>query len=90
MLMIHCPFCGPRGEHEFGFGDQAGIVRPSLSASDDEWADYLFVRDNHAGLQRERWVHAGGCRQWFFIDRDTITHAIHGTFAFADAREPGE
>lgn len=89
MLLIPCPFCGPRGEHEFRYGDQAGIVRPSPLASDDEWADYLFVRDNLAGVQRERWVHEGGCRQWFFVDRDTVTHSIHGTCSFPHDQEAG-
>ena len=33
--------------------------------SDEEWAEYLFFRDNPKGPFAERWVHSGGCRQWF-------------------------
>ncbi len=45
-------------------------------ASDAEWADYLFYRDNVKGLHLERWVHSFGCRQWFNVVRDTATHEI--------------
>jgi heterotetrameric sarcosine oxidase delta subunit len=86
MLLIHCPFCGPRAEHEFRYGDQAAIVRPPPSASDGEWAAYLFVRENPAGPHRERWVHGSGCRQWFLVERDTVTHAILGTSLINAAR----
>jgi sarcosine oxidase subunit delta len=44
--------------------------------SDQQWAEYLFYRDNPKGLLRERWVHSYGCRQWFVVTRDTVTHDI--------------
>ena len=44
MLLIECPWCGPRAETEFSYGGEAGIVRPADpdTLSDAEWADYLF------------------------------------------------
>ena len=42
--------------------------------SDEEWADYLFMRDNPKGPFRERWFHSAGCRRWFNAVRDTATH----------------
>lgn len=78
MLRITCPYCGLRDQDEFQFGGEAHIRRPAdpSRASDAEWADYLFYRDNLKGLHHERWVHRFGCRQWFNVTRDTVTHEI--------------
>lgn len=45
-------------------------------ATDAEWARVLYVRRNPAGPYAERWVHVHGCRQWFHVVRDTLTHEI--------------
>lgn len=44
MLLIDCPFCGPRAEIEFRCGGESHIQRPGphTQVSDAEWADYLF------------------------------------------------
>lgn len=78
MLRIPCPWCGERDESEFTYGGEATVLRPHdpSAASDAGWADYLFYRDNLKGPHRERWVHTFGCRQWFEIVRDTVTHEI--------------
>jgi sarcosine oxidase subunit delta len=81
MLLISCPWCGPRDEVEFQAGGEAGRVRPHDPAAldDAQWADFLFMRRNEKGLQRERWNHAAGCRRWFAIERNNITHDIART-----------
>lgn len=78
MLLIPCPWCGERDEIEFSYGGQAGIPYPADPAalSDEEWAEFLFVRDNPKGPFAERWVHAQGCRRWFDLVRDTVTHEL--------------
>jgi len=38
--------------------------------------DYVYLRDNLAGLMREHWYHAQGCRNWLVVTRDTRTHEI--------------
>ena len=78
MLVITCPFCGPREESEFSCGGEAHIARPLAenSLTDAEFADYLFLRDNPKGVFLERWRHAAGCRRWFNVVRDTVTHEI--------------
>ncbi|MFN4090928.1 MAG: sarcosine oxidase subunit delta, partial [Alphaproteobacteria bacterium] len=60
---------------------EAGIRRPQTpeAVSDAQWADYLFLRDNPRGRLRERWVHVHGCRRWFDVERDTVSHAIAGS-----------
>lgn len=82
MLLIACPWCGPRDEIEFRCGGQSHIARPGPydQVSDEAWADYLFNRTNPKGLHRERWVHAAGCRRWFNLARDTVTHEIKAVY----------
>ncbi len=82
MLLIACPWCGPRDEVEFRYGGQAHVAYPpDPDALDDtDWAHYVFGRDNPKGAFKERWVHAAGCRRWFNAERDTLTHEIHRTY----------
>ena len=78
MMLIDCPFCGPRDETEFSCGGEAHIARPLAEnkISDAEFDDYLFMRDNPKGLFLERWRHSAGCRRWFNMARDTVSHEI--------------
>jgi len=73
MFIIKCPYCGDRDHSEFNYGGEAHIVRPKqpTELSDDQWAEYLFMRKNIKGLQYERWNHTHGCRRWFNMARDT-------------------
>ena len=75
MFLIKCPYCGEREQSEFSCGGEAHIVRPKNppDLSDDQWADYLFMRKNIKGVQFERWNHSNGCRRWFNVVRNTAT-----------------
>ncbi|MET9076720.1 sarcosine oxidase subunit delta family protein [Streptomyces sp. NPDC004232] len=86
MLLISCPWCGPRDEAEFHYGGQAHVPYPEDPAAlgDEEWARYLFFRDNPKGPFAERWNHAAGCRKWFNAVRDTSTNEILAVY------RPGE
>lgn len=76
MLLIPCPYCGPREETEFRYGGE-DVPIPNPERTDDRaWARFLYYRDSPAGLFTERWVHTHGCRQWFYLLRDTLTHEI--------------
>ncbi|HXY97462.1 MAG TPA: sarcosine oxidase subunit delta [Steroidobacteraceae bacterium] len=85
MMLLGCPYCGPRDESEFVCGGTTHIARPPLTASDGEWGEYLFFRDNPKGLHRERWRHAFGCGQWFNVARHTVTHEIVAVYAMGEA-----
>jgi sarcosine oxidase subunit delta len=78
VLLIDCPWCGPRDESEFAYGGEADITRPADpdALTDEEWADYLFMRKNPRGPHREQWVHEHGCRRWFVLERDTVSYQI--------------
>ncbi len=86
MMRLPCPYCGTRDEIEFRFGGESHIERPDLEVSDADWADYLFNRNNPAGLQCERWVHVYGCRQWFNVVRDTVTHKVHAVYKMGEVK----
>jgi sarcosine oxidase subunit delta len=77
-MQLPCPYCGSRDEDEFRFGGEAGVTRPGPpeAVSDVEWADYLFRHVQIVGWQAERWHHAFGCRAWFNLWRNTVTHEI--------------
>ena len=82
MLLITCPWCGPREEYEFSYGGEAHIVRPEQpeSLSDEQWGEYLFVRRNPRGRHLEQWCHSQGCRQWFNVERDTVSYEISAVY----------
>lgn len=78
MMQLECPWCGKRHESEFRFGGEAHLARPAdpSSTSDEEWAHYLYYRENTRGVYAERWQHMYGCGQWFNVLRDTTTHEV--------------
>ena len=86
MLLISCPWCGPREQSEFAYGGEAGIARPidCDTLDDAQWGDYLFNRKNPKGEHREQWLHVYGCRRWFNVVRDTVTYRISAVY------KPGE
>ena len=88
MMLIECPYCGPRNETEFGYGGQAHVAYPQSpdSLSDEEWAQFLFYRDNPKGSYAERWLHSVGCRRWFNAIRDTRTYEIAHVYRLGDPR----
>lgn len=84
MMLIECPWCGPRPESEFHCGGTSHIQRPALDCSDAEWGDYLFGRANPCGVHAERWRHTYGCSQWFNLARDTRTHTVLAVYGMCD------
>lgn len=88
MLQIKCPWCGLRDETEYRYGGQAHIPYPEdpSALSDEEWARYLFFRDNPKGPFAERWVHSLGCRKWFNAVRDTRTYEVLAVYTATDPR----
>jgi len=81
MLLIPCPWCGPRPENEFHYAGEAHIARPPDPAAVDDaaWADFLYMRTNPRGAHAERWRHQYGCGRFFNCVRDTVTDRIAGT-----------
>ena len=82
-MRIPCPYCGERDSAEFSYRGDASPSRPEPGA--DDFSDYVYLRENPAGLIREHWYHAAGCRKWLVVERDTRTHEISSArFASGD------
>ncbi len=78
-MLIDHPLLGPRDAAEFFcLGDASLIDRPDAAAANAPSAfhDYLYLRDNPAGVHRELWFHEQGDRSWLVVTRDTISHEI--------------
>jgi heterotetrameric sarcosine oxidase delta subunit len=86
MIQINCPNCGLRNSQEFRYGGEYN-PRPSktLEVGDAEWADYIYMRDNKLGVQKEWWYHRSGCGRWFFADRHTKTNHVLRTYLWQPA-----
>ena len=78
MLIINCPFCGPRNESEFMHGGALKQPRPDTpdNLSDNEWINYLTIPPNPVGDIEEKWWHVRGCGHWTTVIRHTVTHEI--------------
>jgi len=85
MLLIPCPWSGPRAESEFEYGGEGGITRPLQpdTLTDEEWGDYVFMRKNPKGLHHEQWRHIGSGR-WFNLLRDTVNNRILATWKMGE------
>lgn len=90
-MRIKCPHCGIRPVEEFTMKGDADLVRPESGdpgeageALADQWHDYVYLRDNPMGRLSEYWHHAGGCRAWLVVTRDTVTHEIYSVATASD------
>jgi len=88
MLLLTCPYCGPRAEVEFRYGGEAHIARPAEphTLSDAAWCEFLFVRTNPKGMHAERWNHAHGCQRWFNVLRDSVTDRVVRSYRIGEPR----
>ena len=82
MLVIECPYCGPRPELEFSHGGEAHVLRPAPpdSVSAEDWVGFLYLRKNIKGVHAERWRHVRGCARFFNALRDTTTDQFVATY----------
>jgi heterotetrameric sarcosine oxidase delta subunit len=74
-FVLECPHCGPRDVNEFRFQGEL-TRRPRPNPTLRELTDYMYFRDNVAGVQREWWYHRIGCGTWFIAERDTRTNDV--------------
>jgi len=83
MKQMICPMNGLRDIAEFAFGGPVKAMPDPATGTDGQWADYLFLDDNIAGVVREWWLHVPS-GYWFVAERDTVTDDVLRTF------DPGE
>ena len=86
MLLIPCPWCGPRDEIEFRYGGEAHIARPADPDALDERPGPTTC--SCAPTRRGSSPSAGstqhGCRRWFNLLRDTVSHRILPAYRIGD------
>ncbi len=88
MLIPH-PLLGLRDAQEFTYlGDATLLNRPDPQSetADAAFHDYVYLRDNPAGVHRELWFHDAGDRSWLVVTRDTTTHEILGAELARDVK----
>jgi sarcosine oxidase subunit delta len=67
------------------------VTRPGpAQVTPRDWRDYLYLRDNTRGWVTERWYHRAGCRQFFVIERDTVTDETRDPRTAAVSREEAQ
>lgn len=74
-FLLSCPYCGPRPVDEYAYFGEV-TKRPTGSPTLRELGEYVYFRDNVAGVQREWWQHRTGCGEWFLAERDTRTNEV--------------
>jgi len=75
MMMVPCPWCGPRDAGEFRQAATEAIPRPDPGqATPEQWRAYLYLRANALGWVTETWYHRMGCRRYVTLERHTETH----------------
>lgn len=79
MKIMHCPLNGPRNISEFAPGGEVTRMPEPALTSDEEWADHVWMHNNHAGVITEWWCHLP-TSYWFIAERNTITDEIVRTY----------
>ena len=70
IMLITCPYCGPRDVVEFTYQGDGNRQRPDPASTDQEaWNAYVYDRLNPAGDHHEIWQHSGGCRAHLAVVR---------------------
>ncbi len=85
-FILPCPYCGPRPVDEYAYFGEV-TRRPGPSPTLRELTEYVYFRDNVAGVQCEWWQHRQGCGEWFLAERDTRTNEVLNVFVPEPARE---
>lgn len=90
MMLLPCPWCGPRNVSEFRYVGEAGNRRPDPNATTpEEWRTYLYFRDNRCGWVGETWYHRFGCLRYFSVERHTLTDEVRSSVAVSRGTTPG-
>ena len=84
MRIMNCPLNGPRNITEFA---SMGEVKdmPEPGASDRDWAAFLFLENNTAGVVDEWWLHTP-TNYWFIARRNTVTDEVLETLTLDQYR----
>ncbi|MQA82008.1 MAG: sarcosine oxidase subunit delta [Streptosporangiales bacterium] len=74
MMLVPCPWCGPRNVAEFRYVGESSARPDPATTSASDWRTYLYTRRNPCDWIKETWYHRMGCRQYFGLERHTMTN----------------
>jgi heterotetrameric sarcosine oxidase delta subunit len=80
MILVPCPYCGPRNASEFRWGGEITLRPDPNNTTKQQWHEYLYFKRNAAGWITETWYHQAGCGQYFRSERNTVTNEIRATY----------
>jgi sarcosine oxidase, subunit delta len=85
MKLLTCPVNGTRPVSEFFYWGEVREMPDPATATDAQWADYVFNRNGAAGVKREWWCHTPS-NTWFIVERDSARDQVLRTYLYgADA-----
>ena len=79
-MIINHPLLGPRDAFEFVYLGSAELLnRPNWESdsAEHDFYQYLYIRENICGDNKELWYHEQGDQSWLVITRNTLTHEIN-------------
>jgi heterotetrameric sarcosine oxidase delta subunit len=79
MMLVPCPWCGPRNVAEFRYVGERRARPDPLTADPPAWREYLYLQANPAGWVEENWYHRAGCRQYFVAERHAVDNQIRAS-----------
>lgn len=79
MKIMNCPLNGSRNISEFVYGGQVKAMPDVNTASDREWANYVFYENNDIGVVLEWWLHSPSS-YWFIAERHNASDEILRTY----------
>lgn len=79
MILIRCPYCGPRNSNEFVSTAETKERPDPATVTPEGWRDYLYNHDNPEGWVTEGWYHRAGCRRFLVAERHTLTNEVRAT-----------
>lgn len=79
MKIMNCPLNGPRNISEFAWGGEVKAMPEPNLCTDREWADFVSLENNPAGVIREWWCHLP-TSFWFIGERNTLTDEVIRTY----------
>jgi sarcosine oxidase, subunit delta len=82
MILLPCPYCGPRNASEFRYVGELSTRPDPNETGIEEWRTFLYVRTNPAGWTTETWYHSAGCRQHLVAERHTVTNEVRSSGVF--------
>ena len=79
MILIPCPYCGPRNSTEFAHRGETHTRPVEGDVGQADYRAYLYLRRNSAGWTTETWFHRFGCARFLLAERNTVTNEVRAT-----------